>query len=214
MQNLSPKEVNQLLEYYWSTGNLRGLLYEHQRPMYDLFQQGKSMDTVFHCSRRLGKSAIAMLIQLEICLASDGKICRFGAPTQDAVREILIPMLNDLCFSAPERFKPVFHSSGRFLFPHRPNSQLVIAGIDLYPDRLRGPKCDGFVIDEAGFVKDLEYVIKDIAMPQFLTTSGRLLLTSTSPKTPMHPFTARMAKAEEQGSYIKRTIYDDSRPIS
>jgi hypothetical protein len=212
-RELLPKEAEEILLYWWGTGNLRGLLYDHQLPMYDLQRANPSMTTVFHCSRRLGKSAVNLAILMEECLQKDGAIARFGALTQKSVQEIILPIMSDLTRFAPPRVKPKWHSSGRYLFPHRPSSQLVIAGVDLNIERLRGNASDVFALDESAFYKDLEYVIKDVVLPQFLTRpKGKLILSSTSPITPAHPFVFRMEKAKEENAYIKRTIYDDSRP--
>ena len=211
-QSLTHSQALQLIEHWWSTGNLRGLLYPHQWIGYDLFYSNTAMTNVFHWSRRTGKSTVDLILLMEQCLAEDGSICRFGSTTQDSVREIILPTMNTLCQLAPPKLRPYYHSSGRFLFPHRPRSQLVIAGLDMYPDRLRGPACHRAAIDEAGFIKDLDYVIKDIIMPQFMTTDGRLLLSSTSPKTPAHPFVDRMEGAKEDKAYLLLDIYQDSRP--
>jgi hypothetical protein len=208
---LTEKQALQLIEHYWSIGDLRGLLFAHQMKMYDAFYSTNAMKTVFHCSRRIGKSAVDLVLLMEKCLGMDGAICRFGSTTQDAVREIIIPLMDKLTASAPKHLKPYYHSSGRYLFPHRPNSQLVIAGIDLHVDRLRGPATHLAAIDEAGFIQYLRYVIADILMPQFLTTDGRLILSSSSPETPQHPFVDEIQNAKEAGSYVHMTIYDDSR---
>lgn len=213
MSELSPKEAEELLNHYWSIGNLRWLLYPHQFPLYDLFYSQDAMTTVFHISRRFGKSAVDLVLLMEACIKKDGAIGRFGALTQKGVEEIIKPIMNTLIESCPSpKLRPVWHSSGRYLFPHRPSSQLVIAGVDMNVDRLRGNKSEIVALDEAGFYKDLEGVIKDIIMPQFLTTRGRLILSTTPPKTPIHPFVLRLEKAREEGALIERTIYDDSRP--
>lgn len=209
---LSQKEANQILEHCWSTGNLRGLLYPHQWKMYDLFYGQDAMTTVFHCSRRIGKTVVDLCLQLEACLEKDGTICRFASATQKSVEEIIKPIVATLTRTCPEALRPVWHSSGRFLFPHRPSSQLVVAGMDLYADRLRGPASHRVAIDEGGFVKELNSVILDVIMPQFLTTDGRLILSSSSPKTPDHAFTRRIHQAQEENAYIKMTIHEDSRP--
>lgn len=213
VRELLPKEAEEILEYWWATGNLRGLLFDHQIPMYDLQRHNETMTTVFHCSRRLGKSAVDLVLGIEECAQSNGAIARFAALTQKSVEEIIKPIMASLTRFAPPRFRPTWHSSGRYVFPHRPNSQFVVAGVDMNIDRLRGNASDIFLLDESGFYKDLEYVIKDVVLPQFLTRPrGKLVLSSTSPKTPAHPFVSRMEKAKEENAYIKLTIYDDSRP--
>lgn len=208
---LSQQEAEQLLEYWWSIGNLRGILFPHQWKMYDLFYNQQEMTTVFHCSRRLGKSVVDLVLLLEACLEKDGTICRFASATQKSVEEIIKPLMNTLIQYCPAKLRPYWHSSGRYLFPHRPHSQLVIAGLDINSDRIRGNASHRVAIDEAAFVRGLEDIIKDIIMPQFLTTDGRLILSSTSPKTPAHDFVPRVERAIEEKAYMRLTIFDDSR---
>jgi hypothetical protein len=217
VSELSQKEAEQLLEYWWSVGNLRGLLLgneekPHQLKLYDTFYNQREMTTVFHCSRRLGKSVVDLILLLEACMEKDGTICRFASATQKSVEEIIKPLMNTILQFCPAKLKPYWHTSGRYLFPHRPNSQLVIAGLDINSDRIRGNASHRVAIDEAGFVKGLEDIIKDIIMPQFLTTDGRLILSSTSPRTPAHDFVRRIDRAIEEKTYVKMTIYEDSRP--
>ena len=181
--------------------------------MYDLFYRNPFMTTMFHCSRRTGKSAVDLVVEMESCLGNDESICRFGSLTQKGVEEIIKPIMATLTASAPEKLRPYWHSSGRYLFPHRPGSQLVVAGVDLNVNRLRGNASDIVALDESAFYKDLEGTIKDIVMPQFLTREkGKLILSSTSPKTPAHPFVKRLEKAQDENAYVKQTIYEDSRP--
>jgi hypothetical protein len=211
-QTFTPEEILGMYRRQWLAGNLRGLLLDHQLPMYDLFYATESEDTVFHCSRRLGKSTVALVLLLECCLSGPNRIARFATGTQKSVTEIIHPLMNALIQDAPKEIRPFYHSSGRYLFPSQPGSELVIAGLDLQPDRLRGSATHLAVIDEAGFVKDLDYIITSILKPQFLTTAGRLILSSSSPESPNHSFVSRMISAQEKGAYIKMTIHDDSRP--
>ena len=125
---ISVKEAQQLLEHLWSVGDLRGLLFEHQRVGYDNFYQSEATTTVLHWSRRLGKTAVDLVLLMEACLESDGSICRIGTSTTDAMNEIVVPLMAKLTVSCPEKLRPKLHSTGRYLFPHRPNSQLVLAG--------------------------------------------------------------------------------------
>src|SRR4051812_35813184 len=112
-ETLTPKEGAELLNYYWSIGNLRWLLYDHQFPLYDLFYAQDAMTTVIHCSRRLGKSAVDLVLLMEACLQVDGAISRFGALTQKSVEEIIRPIMDTLIQSCPDpRLRPVWHSSG------------------------------------------------------------------------------------------------------
>jgi len=68
------------------------------------------------------------------------------------------------------------------------------------------------VVDEAAFVDDLEYLVKDILLPQTLETDGTLLISSTPPKTPAHEYVALALDAEARGHYVRKTIFDTDYP--
>lgn len=67
------------------------------------------------------------------------------------------------------------------------------------------------ILDEAAFISDLDYVIKSVLMPQLLTTGGRIILASTSPRSSSHSFVQYLREAEREGAYVRKTIYEDSR---
>lgn len=78
-------------------------------------------------------------------------------------------------------------------------------------NNLRGNKSDTFIIDEARDVDDLNTVIKDIALPQLLSssyTNKRILIASTPPTSPDHPFKKHAEKAKARGAYSYYTIHD------
>lgn len=64
------------------------------------------------------------------------------------------------------------------------------------------------VVEEAGFVKDLKYVIQDVLLPQTITTDGRIIMPSSPARTPAHAFTNYVQAAEAKGALFLRTIHD------
>lgn len=166
---------------------------------------------MLHCSRRIGKSSVLLNIANEIG-QTERCIMRYGAATQKDVREMILPLMDILTRTAPPHLKPVWHEGkGKFIYP-KTTSELVVSGLDEgRADNLRGTAMKIGFIDEAGFVEDLDYAIKSVLMPQLLTTNGRLLLASSSPRSPSHPFTALIEEAKHNDAYCKMTIHEDSR---
>jgi hypothetical protein len=81
-------------------------------------------------------------------------------------------------------------------------------------ERLRGTAADLCVVTEAGSIARLEYLVKDILMPQLLTTGGKLLVDSTPPPDIGHYFNLMCDEAILQGNYAefditKNTSIDD-----
>lgn len=181
--------------------------------MYDQFYASKARKTVWHCSRRLGKSAAALVIGMEHCIRKTDCIVRYGAATQKDVKEIIHPLMGILTATCPEDIRPYWNQSeGKYFFPGK-KSFMVVSGLDEgRADNLRGTYMDLGILDEAAFVDDLQYAVRDVLMPQLLTTDGHILFASTSPKTPAHAFVDYMLEAQTNDAYLKMTIHEDSRP--
>lgn len=211
---MSDQKIAELVRTFWLAGDLRGLLLEHQQPLYDLFRDNEFKKCVWLCSRRFGKSAAFCILAFETCLRKNGAKVRYGAESQKMVYEYIVPLVQTLTAVLPEEIKPIWiKSEGRLLFPSHPNSSCVISGLDEgRADRLRGPSMDLGIIDEAQGVEDLHYVVKSVLMPQTITTRGRILIGGTVPKSSYHPFVDYIHEADKEKALIKRTIYQDSRP--
>lgn len=64
------------------------------------------------------------------------------------------------------------------------------------------------IVDEAGFCDDLKYIVQSILIPTTTTTRGKIILSSTPPKSPDHEFEYYRKTAEYKGNYVCKTIYD------
>lgn len=199
-------------ELCWHAGSLRWKLKAHQRQLYALYRETTHRKLVWHCSRRIGKSFTLLTLANETAIRKPLAQIRYAAPTQKNVKEIILPVMRELLADAPKAVRPDWRAQdGHFVYPN--GSLLSIAGTDGgNADKLRGSACDLGIVDEAGFVDDLRYLVRGILMPQFITTDGRLILSSSSPKTPAHDFVGYMAEAEAAGAYVRMTIHDDARP--
>jgi hypothetical protein len=164
-------------------------------------------------------SYLLCLMADEYCRRHDYCIVKYAAPTQKQVRDIIKPLFNKIWRDCPAMLVPRYVAMDScFIYPN--GSKLSMAGCDLGKiDRLRGDSCWLALIDEAGMIEeDLHYIIKDILMPQSLTIQkndnidGKVIIASTPPKTPSHPFVSYIAEAECSGknNYIKKTIYDNT----
>ncbi len=196
----------------WRSGVLDWKLDANQRGIYDQFHGSTSRRFVLNCARRLGKSYLLCLIALEYCLRHPGSYVRFAAPTAKQCKTIVLPLLRKILADCPADLVPEFVAQDLVLyFPN--GSELHIAGCDAgNAERLRGSEAHLAIVDEAGSVSDLEYVVQDILLPQTLTTDGRILIASTPPRTPEHPFVKRyITDAIAQGAYAHRTIFDNPR---
>ena len=196
----------------WQAGELDWKLHQHQLAMHRLFRETDHRKIVFHCSRRVGKSYTLLTIANETAIRKPGAQIRYAAPTQKNVKEIILPVMRELLHDCPDEVRPEWKGQdGHFVYPN--GSVLSIAGTDGgNADKLRGSACDLGIVDEAGFVDELRYLVRSILMPQFITTNGRMILSSSSPVSPAHDFVGFMAEAEAADAMVKITIHEDSRP--
>jgi len=97
-------------------------------------------------------------------------------------------------------------------------SKVVCRGSDdrKKADRLRGTGTIFGVIDEAGFIPIVNYVAKSVIGPQFWEARSVwgddvracMLITSTPPESPDHPFAEMLIEAEARGAAFRSTIHE------
>jgi len=203
----------QIITHCWKLGELRYKLYPYQRPLYlDLLaaiNDKTCLKYVLNCSRRWGKTTILCLIALETALKQPNKMIRFAAGSRTDLKKIIQPIMRMLIQDAPSQYKPTFHQmDGVYKFYN--GSEIHLGGVNNdRGDTLRGTTSHLNIVDEAGFIDDLNYILSDILLPQTLTTGGTTLLASTPPKTPAHDFYNIAIDCEAAGNYKKYTIYDN-----
>tara|TARA_R110002051_G_scaffold280698_4_gene342336 strand:- start:80 stop:1489 length:1410 start_codon:yes stop_codon:yes gene_type:complete len=205
---MSISEEDQLKTHLWELGDLSYLLHEGQDSIRAKFHETTGRRFIVNCSRRYGKSYLACVLALEHALKHPSSQIRIAAPTAKMVRGIIEPHMRNILMDAPRTVKPKhLKNVGNWTFPN--GSQIHVAGCDAgNAERHRGTEMHLGIIEEAGFVDDLDYVCQDIFLPQTITTDGRIVMLSTPPRTPAHPFTLYCANAEANGNYVHKTIYD------
>lgn len=209
MTSLADIETRALLDAVWSVPDLTYLLHAGQVRARQAFHDATRRVFVESMSRRWGKSWKNSTLAIESAVGGPDRIVLYATPTQKMARTIVEPHMRQILADAPEAMRPSYsRQEGIWRFPN--GSEVRLAGCDNgNAERLRGAACDLFVVDEAGFVDDLEYVVQDILLPQTLTTNGRGLLSSTPSRSPEHPFVSRyMLDAEAAGTLYHATIHD------
>lgn len=219
--------MQSILRKAWLTGNLRYKLNPDQRKVYDRVKA--SWDTAtssaerlfaFDISRQWGKDFVSGLLAVEALLkcAARNEPARlpYGAPTRDAVKELLVPTLEQLFTDCPPDLLPKELAEGTFrksadMLTWPGGQRLRFVGLDLHPDRMRGPRSIGFVISEAGFVDDLDYVLTEVVLPQLLhSPEGWGVLNSTPPPNISHSWSrVWLPRLEADGRSVHREIDDN-----
>lgn len=157
-------------------------------------------------------STSALVPCIEVCLQNPDAIIKYACPTQKMVKKMIYPALKVIFHDAPpelELDKLWNATEGELKFPN--GSILTIAGTDgNNADNLRGAYAHLVIADEAGFMDDLDYVIKSVLLPQTDTTGGKLILLSTPNFYNInHEFHTEYVKPfDASGKLVKFTLFD------
>lgn len=197
-------------EECWHAGDLSFLYDENQEAMAQAIENANSKFFVLECARRLGKSYMLCVLAISQCLRHPKSHVLYAAPSTKDALNLLAPLIEKILETAPFGVK-YDKQANKFLFKN--GSQIKLFGCDdkTKANRGRGTSAHLVLIDEAGFIPVLDYVLHSVVAPQTLTTDGRIILASTPSNEPDHPFTALAQRAEEQGNYLRRTIYENPR---
>jgi hypothetical protein len=84
-----------------------------------------------------------------------------------------------------------------YIFPN--GSRIKLVGLDKNPNGLRGNTLDLIVIDECGFVTNLDYIYKSVIIPATLHRPNcKIIMISTPPSTPAHPLLITAKKQKQK----------------
>lgn len=208
MEQLAPIDKKRAIAMLWNAGVVNYKLDPVQKDLYASYKEAKHKTIVWSCSRRLGKSYALCVLAIEACLKKPNAVVKYIAPSQKHVKMIIRPLLKEILKDCPKEIKPEFRTADNiYRFPN--GSEIQLAGTDSgHAESLRGGSADLAIVDEAGFCDDLRYIVQSILIPTTTTTRGKIILSSTPPKSPDHEFVEYMKTAEFRGTFVKKTIYD------
>lgn len=157
----------------------------------------------------MGKSTTLAVLSIEMAIKNPKFHIHFASPFQNQVKEYLIPIFNQILEDCPEDLRPIWKNN-KYVFKNGSFIKLCGCNNRQY-DNMRGNKSDLFIIDEARDVDDLETVVRDLALPQLLSSKNpnkKVILGSTPPSTPDHPFKKYAERAQASGAYDYHTIHE------
>lgn len=209
---MEPTKIPQAVKTLaWNQGRLKYLLKPCQKKIYDDINASNELIYVVNCSRRLGKTFAMAVIAIEAALQNINFQVHFGAPYQNALRDFLLPIFRQILEDCPEELRPTWKQlESKWVFKNGSYIKLCGANNGQF-DNLRGNKSDLFILDEAAQIDKVDDVIHGVAMPQLLSSKNpnkKIILPSTPPTTPDHPFKKYAEAAQAAGAYSHFTIYD------
>lgn len=215
LQTQAPTEIGRALVLaaraeMWRCGDLRFKFHADQLRVDAQIRSAKASRFVLEIARKWGKTWYLACKAMEYCLKKPRSRVVYGAPTLKHLAEFVLPVMEELIQDAPVDCKPVFNvTSGHWTFPNGSYIHLFGADDKRKANRGRGPAAVAGFFDEAGFCPILGYVLRSIFKPSMLHTGGPIFLGSTPSEEPDHEFTAIAERAELNGTYARRTIWDN-----
>lgn len=193
----------------WYRGRLSWKLHSAQKVINETYNQAPGKLFVANCSRQFGKTYWAVTKAVEVALQKPKAQIRYGAAFQSDLLDFIIPAFEKVMEDGPDSIKGKYKVQGSaFVFPN--GSRIKLVGLDKSPNGLRGNTLDLIIIDECGFVANLDYIYKSVIIPA--TThrpKARIILISTPPSTPAHSFIDYCNRAELEGCYAVFDVYQN-----
>lgn len=193
----------------WERGNLGFLYHSGQKKLDDVFRGAPGAVITFNVARQWGKTFFAATKAFEYALKIPKARVRYATAVETDLFEFAFPIFEILMERCPAHLRPKYKSQRKvFRFPN--GSEIKLIGLDKKPNGLRGNAIDFIVLDEAGFIRRLDYLHTSVIVP--LTThrpDAKILVISTPPETPDHAFWDFVDRATLEGAYACFTIDDN-----
>lgn len=193
----------------WFRGDLTFKLHKGQVIINSTFNSSNNQLFVANIARQWGKSYWAVVKALEQAIKQPKSQIRYGAAFQEDLTSFIIPAFDKVLEDCPKSIAPKYKVQGsEYVFPN--GSRIKLVGVDKRPNGLRGNTLDLIILDECGFITNLDYIYKSVIIPA--TThrpNAKIILISTPPNTPAHAFRDYCQKAELEGGYSTFSIYDN-----
>lgn len=201
---------SQVRDELWRRGELRFMLHAVQKQMYDNFKKAeKNSVSVWLVGRQSGKSVLLAILAIEEALKNKYSIVKLVTDTKQHVKSIFEPLFRQFLENCPQDLQPSY-STSQFLYQFPNGSQIQLAGSDSKNyEKLRGQKSQLILVDEAGFCNDLDDMVYSVLIPTTTHTGGKIILSSTPPEDPAHPFIKFIEEAQMNGTLVKKTIFDN-----
>lgn len=209
---LDALSYEELVEYFWSVGDLRYKLWSQQVPIHRSVNQTRhsSQYIVNLCARQFGKTRTEAICFAERSIWYDNRSFVVLGPTYDQTRELFVPHMTAVCADAPEGYVRRLKSEKKWFVG---SCEILIAGVDKGGSSKRGKTLQDVAIEEVvDWSPDRfdETIRSDVGPAMLHSDGGRIIFNTTLPKEPDHPFlTDIMPVAEAHGALNTFTIDDN-----
>lgn len=193
----------------WYRADPSHILHAGQRKVDKAFKEAKGQLFVANVSRQFGKSYWAVYKAVAFALSKPKARIKYATAFHSDLIELILPNFEAVLSTCPDSIRPRYKVNGsKWVFKN--GAEIKLVGLDRSPNGIRGNTIDLIVIDEAAFIMNLEYIYSSVIIPATLRRPDcRVLMISTPPVTPAHPFGDFIQRAEVNNAYIKLTIYEN-----
>ena len=201
----------QAIKELWRRGELSWKMDANQKELDNLYHSSQEKINTWLLARRSGKTYMLLLIAIQVCLKNKYSIVSFLSPTKMQADTNVRPLFRQILEDCPEDLLPR-QSKKDYVYTFSNGSVIQIAGADSgHAEKLRGQDAHLVLVDEAGSISNLKYIVNSILRPTTLMTKGKIILASTPPKEEDHEFIHFIERAESKGTLVKKIIYDNPR---
>lgn len=200
----------QIEKSFWLRGDLSFKLHNGQLRIDEALDKLIGQLIVINCSRQFGKTYWGVSKAIGLAIKKPKARIKIGTAFLTDLHEIIIPKFDEVLEGCPESVRPKYKVQGsKYVFPN--GSEIKLVGLDKSPNGLRGQVPDLIILEEAGFISNLDYLYTSVIVPATTHRPDcKIIMISTPPSTPAHPFAdTYVPRAELEGSYACFTIYDN-----
>lgn len=211
LNSLDPLVRDILVNELWTRGELSYKFHSGQDVIERAYNNVTAKLFVSNCSRRFGKTFWGITKAFETAIKKKNARIVIASAFQKDVEEFILPIAQDILTDCPAHLTPKFLASKR-KYKFNNGSEIQLVGLDKNPNAGRGKYCDLYIFEEAGYISNLEYLYSSVVMPMTMYREGaKIIMISTPPKSPAHPFRDFCQKAELENAYVLLTIHDNPR---
>jgi hypothetical protein len=205
---ITKKQTTDLL---WTRGNLAFKYHDGQKVIDAAYRSVTGKLFVCNIARRFGKTYWAVTKALEVAIKTENARVVIASAFQKDVAQFIVPTFKTILKDCPKSLKPNFNATSK-KYEFSNGSEILICGLDKNPDAGRGNYCDLYIYEEAAFVGEdqIQYTFDSVVMPMTMNRpNAKIIMISTPPRSPSHPFKSFCDRASNQNAYVKLTIYDN-----
>lgn len=203
-----------IISELWRRGELSYLLHPGQIEYLQFIKQSKYIKNMLHCGRGWGKTWFFLCLSMEYAIKHPNSRIVYATQTRESAKQIIIPTYKMITLDVGESVRPKWKTQGHSIDFSNGSTIVVEGADDDHGNKLRGAFAHMIICDELGFWSHPEYVVNHILLPQAQRVNGRVFMTSTTPESLGHEFYHFSSECKANGSYYKKTVYDNPRLTS